>query len=121
MQRFKVNDVQRFSSDKMQKLNLFETPRFFCDVYCLAPGQEQKPHEHADADKVYYVLEGTAQLRIGEETAPAGAGEIVLAPAGVVHGVHNDSDENVRLLVWMAPHPNRGPGGRGPGQDLSQA
>ncbi|MEK7829641.1 MAG: cupin domain-containing protein, partial [Acidobacteriota bacterium] len=32
----------QFSPDKMQKINLFETRNFFCDVYCLEPGQEQK-------------------------------------------------------------------------------
>ena len=78
MQRFKVDEVRRFAPDKMQKINLFETPHFFCDVYCLAPGQEQKPHDHADADKVYYVLEGHAQFRIGEDRRRA-PGEIVLA------------------------------------------
>jgi len=43
-------DVRRFDAAKMQKLNLFETPRFFCDVYCLLPGQGQKPHAHAAAE-----------------------------------------------------------------------
>ena len=31
-------DVRRFDPAKLQKLNLFQTPRFFCDVYCLSPG-----------------------------------------------------------------------------------
>jgi hypothetical protein len=39
-------DVRRFDATKMQKINLFETPRFFCDIYCLEPGQTQKPHRH---------------------------------------------------------------------------
>ena len=46
----------RFSNEKLQKVNLFETAQMFCDVYCLEPGQEQKPHEHAGATKFYYVL-----------------------------------------------------------------
>ncbi|TDI94531.1 MAG: cupin domain-containing protein, partial [Caldithrix sp.] len=29
----------RFSIEKMQKVNLFETRNFFCDIYCLEPGQ----------------------------------------------------------------------------------
>jgi len=35
-----------FSSEKMQKVNLFETDNLFCDLYCLRPGQAQKPHTH---------------------------------------------------------------------------
>ena len=47
-----------FNEQKMQKVNLFETERMFCDLYCFEPGQEQKTHTHAGADKIYYVLEG---------------------------------------------------------------
>ena len=51
-----VADVKRFSPDKFQKVNLFDTERMFCDIYCFEPGQEQAPHKHADNDKIYYVL-----------------------------------------------------------------
>ena len=51
-------DVQQFTGDKMKKNNVFETERFFCDIYCFEPGQEQKGHVHGEQDKVYIVLEG---------------------------------------------------------------
>jgi mannose-6-phosphate isomerase-like protein (cupin superfamily) len=95
-----------FSSEKMQKVNLFETENLFCDVYCLQPGQAQKPHHHSGADKIYYVLEGTATIQVGEEEESLGPGNIVLAPSGSVHGVRNASQENLTLLVMMAPNPN---------------
>ena len=98
-------DVRRFDAAKMQKLNLFETPRFFCDVYCLEPGQAQKPHRHEGADKIYAVLEGRVVARIGEESAPLAAGEAVLAPAGLDHGLENTSAERAAVLVFMAPKP----------------
>jgi oxalate decarboxylase/phosphoglucose isomerase-like protein (cupin superfamily) len=62
----KVESFQqrRFDAAKMQKLNLFQTERFFCDVYCLEPGQAQKQHAHAGNDKVYAVLEGTVIAQI---------------------------------------------------------
>src|SRR5437762_10421689 len=82
-------DVRRFDAAKMQKINLFETARFFCDVYCLEPGQAQKPHRHDGADKVYAVLEGEVVARIGSESVTIGAGDAVLAPAGVDHGLDN--------------------------------
>lgn len=97
--------VRRFDPAKMQKINLFETPRFFCDVYCLEPGQAQKPHRHEGADKVYAVLEGEVQVRVGEESASLGAGAAVLAPAGVDHGLENRSAGRAAVLVFMAPKP----------------
>ncbi len=98
-------DVRRFDGAKMQKINLFETPRFFCDVYCLEPGQSQKPHKHDDADKIYAVLEGTVLARVGGESASLGAGDSVLAPAGLDHGLENQSAGRAAVLVFMAPRP----------------
>jgi hypothetical protein len=36
----------QFSDEKMQKVGLIETDRFFFDLYCLGPGQSQKVHRH---------------------------------------------------------------------------
>ncbi|HEY0712401.1 MAG TPA: cupin domain-containing protein [Polyangia bacterium] len=102
VQRF---DVRRFADDKMQKLNVFETSRFFFDVYCLAPGQAQKPHKHADADKIYAVVEGEVNVRVGDAVATLGPGQAALAPAGIDHGLENRSASNAAVLVFMAPHP----------------
>jgi len=104
-----VKDVfaaARFSPDKMQKINLFETKNFFCDVYCLEPGQEQKVHAHAGEDKIYYVLEGRGSFVVGEETKEHGERQIVFAPAGAPHGVKNTSDGKLTMLVFMTPNPN---------------
>ena len=98
-------DVRRFDAAKMQKINLFETPRFFCDLYCLEPGQAQKPHRHEGADKVYVVLEGEALVRVGDTSAVVHAGDAVLAAAGMDHGVENQGAGRAALLVFMAPRP----------------
>jgi mannose-6-phosphate isomerase-like protein (cupin superfamily) len=95
----------RFDAGKMQKINVFETPRFFCDVYCLEPGQSQKPHRHEGADKVYAVLEGEVRAVVGEESAQVSAGQAVLAPSGLDHGIENTGATRAAVLVFMAPHP----------------
>ena len=106
MQRIRVVDAARFGEGKMEKVPLFESPRFFCDLYCLRPGQAQNVHAHAGADKVYYCISGQAMVQVGEETAELMAGEAVLAPAGATHGVSNRTDEPLALLVFMAPRPD---------------
>jgi quercetin dioxygenase-like cupin family protein len=97
-----------FSDEKMRKVNLYESPRMFCDVYCLKPGQSQKEHDHAANDKVYHVLSGCPTIRIGQESRALSPGQTAVAPAGVIHGVKNDSTSNCTLLVFMAPHPRLG-------------
>ena len=101
----RLADASGFSAEKLAKHNLFETERFFLDVYALAPGQAQKVHAHAGSDKVYLVIEGRCRFTVGEELEEHGEGVAVFAPAGVPHGVENTSGGNARLLVMMAPRP----------------
>ena len=101
----KVGDRYRFASEKMQKQNLFDSERMFCDVYCFEPGQEQTAHAHAGSDKIYYVIEGSAEIRIGDETRRLDPGGIAHAAPGVAHGVLNPGPGRLALLVFMAPKP----------------
>lgn len=94
-----------FANDKMRKNNLFTTSRMFCDVYCFEPGQTQTGHSHSGSDKVYYVIDGQAQIRIGDEERTVGTGSAALAPAGLMHAVTNPGPQRLRLLVLMAPPP----------------
>ena len=98
-------DLRRFDAAKMQKINLFETERFFLDIYCLEPGQSQKAHAHAGSDKVYAVLEGAVHARVGSEEQELREGQAVLAPAGSEHGIENRSGARAAVLVLMAPKP----------------
>ena len=98
--------AQRFSDEKMQKVGLFSSERFFLDLYCLEPDQAQKPHAHDGSDKVYLVAEGRGSFRVGDETRVLAAGEGVQAESGEVHGILNDSGERLVVIVFMAPPPS---------------
>ncbi len=100
-----LSDIQQFSPDKMKKNNLFQTPRFFCDVYCFEPGQEQKGHIHGEQDKIYIVLEGAGTFQVGSERQVLEAGQGTMAPAGEEHGVKNHTGQRLRVLVFVAPNP----------------
>jgi len=105
METCRLADKRSFRDDKMAKNPVFDSPRMFFDQYCLRPGQAQTPHSHANEDKVYVVLEGTAVFEIAGETRALDAGTAVIARAGQPHGVRNESAANAVLLVTMAPRP----------------
>lgn len=94
-----------FSPEKMRKHNLFDSERMFCDVYCFEPGQTQSAHAHAGSDKIYYVLDGAADVQIGDETRRLGPGGIAHAAPGIVHAVSNPGPERLAVLVFMSPKP----------------
>ena len=101
-----ITEVISFSEEKMKKNSLFDSPYLFYDAYCLLPGQHQKIHAHDGSDKIYYVLEGAGRFTIGDEEQDLGKGHAVIARAGEPHGVRNETDENLILLVTMAPRPS---------------
>ena len=106
MERFRhVPSLVAFSSEKMKKVGLIDTPNLFCDAYCLEAGQEQAGHRHAVGDKLYYVLSGIARIRVGAEERELTAGHLACARAGEEHGVRNPGPDRLALLVVMAPKP----------------
>jgi len=98
-----LSEYQQFSAEKMKKNNLFQTPRFFCDIYCFEPGQEQKGHIHGEQDKIYIVLEGEGTFQVGSEQRVLGPGQGTMAPAGDEHGVKNHTQQRLKVLVFVAP------------------
>ena len=89
-EKITIRDHVRFQPDRMAKIELGATERALLDLYCVAPGQTQKPHSHGDQDKIYVVLEGEGRVSVGGAEETLGPGEAMLAPAGVEHGLVND-------------------------------
>ena len=103
--KIRVRDHVKVTADKMAKIGLSSTARTQLDLYCVAPGQSQAVHRHEDEDKIYYVVEGTGRFSVGGAEERLTAGEAVVAPAGVDHGLTNDSTELLLVLVMVAPPP----------------
>ena len=62
------------------------------------------PHTHPDHVDSFYVLEGEAEFRVGDDVFRAGPGSFVAAPHGVTHGFRNAGDSELRLLNIHAPN-----------------
>jgi oxalate decarboxylase/phosphoglucose isomerase-like protein (cupin superfamily) len=52
---------------------------------------------------MFYVLEGTLTMQLGEETHALGPGAFVCVPPGVVHTFSNRSEQAVRFLNFNTP------------------
>ena len=89
--------------EKFFKSTLWQGEHLTVGLNCLEPNQTQSVHAHQGADKVYFVLEGNGRFTIGEREYQAGTGMLVVAPAGVPHGVTNSGSERLSLLVAIAP------------------
>ncbi|MDQ2856683.1 MAG: cupin domain-containing protein [Acidobacteriota bacterium] len=88
---------------KFFKTTIWQGDHATVGLNCLEPGQIQAVHVHQDVDKHYFVLEGSGKFTIGEYEQEAGPGTLVIAPAGVPHGVWNNGAQRLSLLVTLAP------------------
>ena len=105
METRNIQDLVRFSDEKMQKIPIFDSEKYFFDIYCLKPGQDQRVHAHAESDKIYLVLRGKGMFHIAGEERELVSGETVVARPNEAHGVRNNSPEDLVLLVFMTPRP----------------
>lgn len=99
-----IDQAAAFDAAKAAKADLFQGERLFVGVNCFEPGQTQRTHAHAGADKFYLIVSGRARMTVGEETREAGPGTVVWAPADVPHGVAEALERTV-MLVAIAPPP----------------
>ncbi len=94
----------------------------------IAPMTRVPRHAHTNTEEAMVLLEGTLEAQLGSQRMTLEAGDLVLAPAGSVHGFLNRSDAPARLLyvfprhdpdrVWSTP-PDAPPSGFPSEQGLS--
>lgn len=81
------------------------------------PGADTGQLVH-DVDELCYIVEGQGKLSIGTERVAYRAGQAVLIPAGVPHGVVNDSNAPMSM-VYVFSHPEYPPTRPGEPEDGS--
>jgi quercetin dioxygenase-like cupin family protein len=68
-----------------------------------APGGGPPPHVHTREDEFFYVLDGTFEIRIGDEVHAVGPGGFAFVPRGTVHNFRNTAETPSRILVGFTP------------------
>jgi quercetin dioxygenase-like cupin family protein len=97
-----------FRPDKMGKSTLFESSRLLVGLNSFEPGQEHALHAHAGMDKLYVVVSGAGEFLLEGRALPMTAGQVLVAPEGIPHGIRNSSAERLVVLAVLAPGPSAG-------------
>jgi gentisate 1,2-dioxygenase len=71
------------------KATLFESPRLLVGLNAFEPGQLHELHAHQGMDKLYFVVDGDGMFLLEGRELPMRAGELMVAPEGVPHGIKN--------------------------------
>ena len=81
-------------------LEFLRVPSLSCGIYNLPAGSKdlQSPH---DEDEVYFVIEGRARVRVGDEEREVSRGSILYVSATSQHSFI-EIEEDMTLLVFFA-------------------
>lgn len=61
-----------------------------------------KPHKHKKLEEVYFVIKGSAVLKVEDETFPITAGDVFAIPKNKYHNIQ-DVKETIELVVVTNP------------------
>ena len=104
-QVIRPSDHATWRADKMGKSTIFESPRLLVGLNAFEPGQAHALHAHAGMDKVYQVVEGEGVFLLEGRDLPMKAGDLLVAPEGMPHGVRNTGTGRLLVLLILAPAP----------------
>lgn len=73
------------------------------NITAVPPGKRAFPfHNHRVNEEMFFVLQGTGEVRIGEETYPIRSGDVIACPPGgkeTAHQIINTGSEELRYLA----------------------
>jgi mannose-6-phosphate isomerase-like protein (cupin superfamily) len=87
-----------FKADATETASRYSISEWWLEPHTQGPGA----HSHAE-DDIFYVLEGTMSILVGESWTNATRGAFVLVPGGITHDFENRSDARAGLLNLSIP------------------
>jgi mannose-6-phosphate isomerase-like protein (cupin superfamily) len=99
---FKVADLlaSRGRDDRPAYTELLKAPAMSLGIYRLPAGSRDMQGAHDD-DEVYYVLDGRARIRVGDEETLVEKGNVLYIKAACNHSFF-EVEEDMTLLVMFA-------------------
>ena len=69
----------------------------------LPPGHAVTPHFHRVTEEIYYVLDGSGEMTVGNETKAVSAGDAIFIPTGEWHSLHNTGSREMHIILVCGP------------------
>jgi mannose-6-phosphate isomerase-like protein (cupin superfamily) len=87
-----------FKADEAETAGRYSISEWWLDPHTQGPGA----HSHPE-DDVFFVIDGTMSVLVGDQWIDAGTGSFVLVPGGVTHDFENRGDKRAGVLNVSAP------------------
>ncbi len=88
-----------FKADENETANKYSISEWWLEPNSGGPG----PHSHEDNDEVFYGIEGTTSILVGDQWFDVTKGAFLRIPAKTIHDFANRSNEKSGLLNFFIP------------------
>jgi mannose-6-phosphate isomerase-like protein (cupin superfamily) len=93
----------RLTQNVVGGLSPIQARQFAIGNVTLDPRGGQVPWHNQEQEEVYFVLEGTGQMCLGDECRTLTAGQTAYIPPGVFHQLTNVGDTPLRMIYCYGP------------------
>lgn len=87
-----------YQPGRVVSLTLVQNEALTMTLFAFGKGEGVSTHS-APGDALVYILDGQAQISIGDKTLTASAGQAVVMPANIPNGL--DATENFKMLLIL--------------------
>lgn len=88
-----------FKADENETNDKYSVSEWWLEPNSDGPGA----HQHEDNDEVFYVLEGTTSILVGDKWINAEKGSFIRIPAKTMHDFKNLTDKKTGVLNFFIP------------------
>ncbi|MDX3927253.1 MAG: cupin domain-containing protein [Shinella sp.] len=100
--RYDMGAIQAvFKADASETQSRFSISEWWLEARHEGPGA----HKHDENEEIFYVLEGTASILIGDTWHQMPKGSLCVIPRGTMHDFRNESHSRTGLLNVFVPGP----------------
>jgi len=99
----RVYPARRRTQNVVGGVSPIQAANFSMGYVTLEPGGGQVPWHNQEQEEIYFILEGTAEMCLGDERQILTTGQAVYIPTRVFHQLTNIGDTPCRMLYCYGP------------------
>lgn len=80
-----------------------QAKHFAMGYVALEPQGGQVPWHNQEQEEIYFIVDGSGEMCLGEERQTIAAGQAVFIPGGVFHQLTNTSDMPMHMIYCYGP------------------
>jgi quercetin dioxygenase-like cupin family protein len=97
-QALEFSNLVDYQPGRVVSLTFVQNNALSMTLFAFAKGEGVSTHS-APGDAMVYLLDGQAEITIGDQTVTAKAGEVIVMPANIPHGL--EAVQNFKMLLIL--------------------